>query len=103
MISDLRYDTASLESFCHRWKISELSFFGSVLRNDFRPDSDVDVLVEFLPTNTWDLLDLAAMEHELAQILGRSVDIVTRNSLKQSRNQIFRNHVLANVRPIFVA
>ena len=103
MSPHIAIDRAAIKAFCERHHVARLAVFGSVLRDDFHADSDVDVLVEFLPTNTWDLLDLAAMEHELAQILGRSVDIVTRNSLKQSRNQIFRNHVLANVRPIFVA
>jgi uncharacterized protein len=102
MIHGLQYDNQSIESFCKRWEITELSFFGSVLRSDFRPDSDVDVLVEFTPAATWGLFDLAAMERELGEILGRSVDIVTRSSLEQSRNKIFRSHVLTNVRPIYV-
>ncbi|HEX3247041.1 MAG TPA: nucleotidyltransferase family protein [Chloroflexota bacterium] len=103
MMHALQINTGSIEAFCNRWKISELSLFGSVLRADFRPDSDVDILVQFARDASWGLLDLAAMERELAEILGRSVDIVTRGSLEQSRNQIFRAHVLANVRPIFLA
>jgi len=103
MMDALQFDIGSIEAFCNRWKISELSLFGSVLRADFRPDSDVDILVQFAGDATWGLLDLAAMERELAEILGRSVDIVTRGSLERSRNEIFRAHVLSNARPIFLA
>ena len=53
-----------IADFCRRWKITEFSLFGSVLRDDFRPDSDIDVLVSFSPEAHWSLIDLAAMETE---------------------------------------
>ena len=53
-----------IADFCRKWKIVELSLFGSVLRDDFRPDSDVDILVTFSPDAEWSLLDHVAMEEE---------------------------------------
>ncbi|MBX7244640.1 MAG: nucleotidyltransferase family protein [Candidatus Sumerlaeaceae bacterium] len=80
-----------LESFCQRNGIRKLSLFGSVLRDDFGPDSDVDVLVEFEPDKRVGLIRLAGMELELAQILGRRVDMNTPRSLSPH----FRSAVLA--------
>ena len=63
--------TERLADFCRRWKIAELRVFGSALREDFRPDSDLDLLVRFAPDADWSLLDHVAMEEELAAIVGR--------------------------------
>jgi uncharacterized protein len=60
-----------LEELCRRWQVSELALFGSVLRDDFRPDSDVDVLVTFAPGAHWSLFDRVRMQKELESILGR--------------------------------
>ena len=79
-----------LADFCHRNHIRRLSFFGSVLRDDFRPDSDVDVLVEFEPGHTVGLIRLAAMELELSDLLGRKVDLRTPAEL----SRYFRQAVL---------
>ena len=65
-----------LEQFCRRWKVVELSLFGSVVREDFRPDSDVDVMVRFAPDAKISLWDLVRMQDELAALVGRDVDIV---------------------------
>lgn len=62
-------------TFCEKYPIRKLSLFGSVLRDDFRPDSDVDVLVEFMPGARISYFDLATMEIELGAILGRKVDL----------------------------
>jgi uncharacterized protein len=66
-----------LEEFCRRHSIRRLSFFGSVVRDDFNPQSDVDVLVEFDPAHVPGLMSLAGFELELEQILGRRVDLLT--------------------------
>ena len=89
--------------FCRKWKIGEFSLFGSVLREDFRPDSDVDVLVSFLPNAQWSLLDLVEMERELAEILERHVELVERSAVERSENYIRRRHILASVEPVYVA
>ena len=93
----------AIEAFCQRWKIMELSLFGSVLREDFRPDSDVDVLVNFALETRWSLLDLARMKRELETILGRNVDLVTRSSVENSHNWIRREAILSTAQPIYTA
>jgi hypothetical protein len=70
-------DTERIADFCRRNHIQRLAFFGSVLRDDFRPDSDVDVLVEFEPDHPIGFFGLARLEHELSEILGRKVDLRT--------------------------
>jgi predicted nucleotidyltransferase len=94
---------AEIERFCQRWQVSELSLFGSVLREDFRPDSDVDVLVTFSPGARWSLFDLARMQDDLAVILGREIDLVERKAVEQSENYIRRKHILTNLVPVYVA
>ena len=93
----------AIAAFCRRWKITELSLFGSVLRDDFRPDSDVDVLVTFAPDSAWRFTDLLDMEEELKQILGRNVDFIDRAAVEESRNYIRRRHILGTLEPIYVA
>ena len=75
-------DWGKLTTFCKAWKVSELAVFGSVLRDDFGPESDIDVLVEFEPGAGLDFFDLLAMTDELSEILGRHVDLVTKRSLR---------------------
>ncbi len=78
--------------FCREWKITEFALFGSVLRDDFRPDSDIDVLVEFEDGHVPGLLGIARMERELSEILGgRKVDLRTLENL----SRYFRQEVLA--------
>jgi predicted nucleotidyltransferase len=93
----------AVAEFCRRWNICELSLFGSAIRADFRADSDVDVLVAFAPQSHWTLLDCVRMETELAEILGRPVDLVTRQSVEQSPNPIRRRRILESAEPVDVA
>ena len=93
----------AIAAFCRRWQITEFSLFGSVLRDDFRPDSDIDVLVSFAPEARWSLFDLAAMEEELEALLGRRVDLLTREGVEQSHNWIRRKEILRTVVPFYVA
>jgi len=92
-----------LAAFCRKWKIKKLSLFGSVLRDDFRPDSDVDVLVSFLDEAQWRLFDLIHMEEELSAMLGRKADLVDRRSVEASRNYIRRRHILSSLEQVYVA
>jgi predicted nucleotidyltransferase len=87
-------DRDKIAEFCHRWKITELSLFGSVLRDDFRPDSDVDVLVTFAEDAEWSLFDHVTMEDDLSAILGRKVDLVSRRAIERSPNWIRRKAIL---------
>ena len=83
-------DRQKIAEFCQRCHIRRLALFGSVLRGDFRPDSDVDVLVEFEPGTSVGFLRLAAMELELTEILGRRADLRTAAEL----SRYFRDEVL---------
>jgi predicted nucleotidyltransferase len=65
MIHGVAISQAQIAAFCHRWKVTELALFGSILRANLRPDSDVDVLVSFAPDATWSLFDLVAMQNDL--------------------------------------
>jgi predicted nucleotidyltransferase len=93
-------DSDRLADFCRRWKITEFALFGSILREDFRPDSDVDVLVTFEPGAPWTLWDLSRMRTELKAMLGREVDLVEKKAL---RNPLRRQAILANQRVIYAA
>ncbi len=77
-----------IEAFCRKWKVREFSLFGSVLREDFRPDSDVDVLVDLRPGHGLTLYDWLDMIEELKAIFGRNVDLVAKKGLKNP----FRRH-----------
>jgi len=92
-----------ITDFCKKWKIVELSLFGSVLRDDFRPDSDVDVLVTFAADAEWGLFDHVAMEEELSSIFGRKVDLISRRAVERSDNWIRRKAILGTAEPYYVA
>ncbi len=99
----IRIPEDEIARFCHRWKVAELALFGSALREDFSPDSDVDVLVSFAPDARWSLFDLVSMQHELESILGRKVDLVERRAVEQSENYIRRKSILRNLEIIYAA
>ena len=86
----ITFDKDRLAAFCRQHQIRRLAFFGSVLRADFRPDSDVDVLVEFDPGTSVGLIRLAGMELELSRLLGRTADVRT----PQDLSRYFRQDVL---------
>lgn len=89
---NIKVDRGEITEFCRRHHISKLSFFGSVLRDDFQPNSDVDVLVEFEPEHVPGLFHLARMERELSALLGnRKVDLRT----PQDLSRYFRDEVIA--------
>lgn len=92
-----------IETFCKKWKIGELALFGSGLRDDFREDSDLDFLATFSPNVAWGLLDHAAMERELAKIVGRPVDLVSRKAVEQSHNWIRRKAILESAKVLYAA
>jgi hypothetical protein len=92
-----------LAAFCLRWKVTELALFGSALRDDFRPESDVDLLVSFAPDARWSLFDLVGMQNELKQIFGREVDLVERTAIESSENYIRRRNILSATKVIYSA
>jgi uncharacterized protein len=96
-------DHDKIIEFCRRWKITEFALFGSVLREDFRPDSDVDVLATFASDADWSLFDHVDMEEELSALLDRKVDVVSRRVIERSDNWIRREAILSTAEPIYVA
>jgi uncharacterized protein len=83
-----------ITELCQRWKITEFALFGSILREDFRPDSDIDVLVTFAPNDGWSLFDVMNLQRELEAIVHRTVDLVEKRDLKNPfrRSEILRTH-----------
>ena len=96
-------DRKRIAKFCKRWKIAELSLFGSVLRDVFGPDSDVDMLVTFARDAEWGLFEHVAMEEELTAIVGRKVDLVSRRAIEHSQNWIRRKAILSSAEALYVA
>jgi predicted nucleotidyltransferase len=89
-----------IQSFCHRWKVVEFALFGSILREDFNPESDVDVMVSFAAEARWSLWDLAEMQQELVNIFGRPVDLIEDGPL---RNPFRRQAILSTKEVIYAA
>jgi hypothetical protein len=89
----------AIENFCRKWQVTEFSLFGSVLRDDFGPESDVDVLVSFAPDAPWSLAELIVMQEELKEIFGREVDLVEKEGLRNP----FRRHEILSTREVIHA
>jgi uncharacterized protein len=103
MLSEISIPRGRLEEFCRRWNIVELRVFGSALREDFRQDSDLDLLVKFAPDADWSLMDHVAMEEELAGLAGRKVDLVSQRAIERSPNWIRRKAILESAEPFFAS
>ena len=86
--------------FCRRWKVVDFSLFGSVLRDDFRPDSDVDVLVTFAPDAKVSLFDLVGMQDELKAIFKREVDLVEKDALE---NPFRKREILGTAQVVYAS
>jgi predicted nucleotidyltransferase len=97
MAIQISIDPRAIADFCQRHHIRTLGVFGSALRDDFGPDSDVDLLVEFEPGHVPGLISLAGMELELEDIVGRPVDLPTLGGL----SRYFRESVAATVQPLY--
>ena len=93
----------TIAKFCRKWKIAELALFGSVLLDDFRPDSDVDVLVTFCQDSDWGVGHLLDMKEELEALFGRAVDLVEKRLIEESRNYIRRKHILSHMEAVYAA
>ncbi len=93
----------AIAAFCRKWRITEVALFGSVLREDFRPDSDIDVLVTFAEDARWSLFDIVHMEDELQALVGREVDLIDRASVQESKNWIRRRAILGSAQTVYVS
>ena len=92
-------DRKRITEFCRKWQITEFALFGSVLRDDFGPDSDVDVLVTFALDAPWSLWDLVDIRDELMRVFGRDVDLVSKRALKNP----YRRHAILTTRQVVYA
>jgi len=93
---------AQIASFCRRWSIARLEVFGSALRDDFRPDSDLDLVATYAPEARWSLLDRVRMKLELEDMLGREVDLLNRRALEKARSRARAAAILTQAEPIYV-
>jgi predicted nucleotidyltransferase/uncharacterized protein with HEPN domain len=98
---NLNPSASAVAEFCRKWNVTELSLFGSVLRDDFGPDSDVDVLLAFAAEGGISLFDYSAMQDELEAIFGRTVDVVSRSSVERTDNPFRKNAILGSARAIY--
>ena len=103
MNAALRVSQVEIADFCERWRVAELALFGSAIRPDFDPESDLDVLVSFDPGARPTLFDIVRMQDELGSLFDRSVDLVTRASVENSRNYIRRKAILESAQVIYAA
>ena len=98
---DIQID--EIRQFCHKWQIIEFALFGSVLRNDFTPESDIDILVNFDPNAQRGLSEMLQMQDELQIIFNRKVDLIVKDTLKYSKNWLRRKHILESAKIIYAA
>lgn len=99
--SRLALSDAELAEFCQRWQVVELYLFGSALRDDFGPDSDLDLLVRYAPEAGLSLLGQVRMEQELSERLGRKVDLCSKKGIERSQNWIRRRNILESAELVY--
>jgi predicted nucleotidyltransferase len=103
LVKDIPLPQDIIADFCRRWKINEFALFGSVLRSDFGPESDLDILVTFTPEADWSLFDHVRMQQELNLLLNRKIDLFSRRAVEQSHNEPRRREILDTAQAIYVA
>lgn len=99
----INIEPTAIRDFCKRWRIREMSLFGSILRNDFGPQSDVDVLIDHDDDAEWDLIDHFHMQDELESLFDRRVDLVDKRAIERSDNRFIKKAVLTSAKTIYAA
>jgi uncharacterized protein len=99
-LSKINLPRENIEAFCRKWKVTEFSLFGSVIRPDFRADSDVDVLVELAADAPWSLFEWVEMIDELKAMFGREVDLVDKSAIS---NPFRRRSILSSREVVYAA
>ena len=100
MTARIAIPSEGIAAFCERWQVTEMALFGSVLRDDFGPDSDIDVLVAFDDAARHTLFDMLDMEEELKTLFGREVDLISRRGIERSGNHLRREAILGSAETI---
>lgn len=90
-----------IAEFCDRWQVTEFALFGSILRDDFRPDSDIDILVTFAPTAKRGLTETLQMRDELQAMFDREVDLLVKAAIERSENWLRRKQILESAKVIY--
>jgi len=101
LVSHVVIPIECIAELCDRWQITEFALFGSVLRDDFRPDSDIDVLVSFAPTAQRGLTETLQIRDELEALFGRPVDLLVKAAIERSDNWLRRQNILNTARVIY--
>ena len=99
----LQLTPEQLYEFCQRWQVAELSLFGSVLRDNFHDESDIDFLVLFQPAAEYSLFDHFDMQEELAELVQRPVDLISKKGIENSRNWLRKKNILESAEVIYVS
>ncbi|MDJ0597510.1 MAG: nucleotidyltransferase family protein [Crocosphaera sp.] len=97
----IKPSTEQIQNFCHRWHITEFALFGSVLRDDFRPDSDIDILVTFDPKFKRGLAETLQIRQELQTLFGRKIDLIVKAAIQRSENWLRRKNILESAQVIY--
>lgn len=92
-----------IAEFCDRWQVTEFALFGSILRDDFRPDSDIDILITFAPEAKRGLTETMQMRDQLQAIFDRKVDLIVKAAIERSENWLRRKNILESAQTIYVA
>ena len=103
MNAQIQTPRGDLQAFCERWGVVELALFGSALRDELGPDSDVDILISFDDKARPTLLDMVRMEDELTELFGRQADLMDRDAMEASGNYIRRKAILGSAETIYAA
>jgi len=99
--NNINFPREQIENFCLKWQVAELALFGSVLREDFRPDSDIDILIAFSVEADWSLFDHIQMQQELTTIWQRKIDLISKRAIERSQNPIRRHEILSTAQVIY--
>jgi len=94
---------AELETLCKKWHLTELALFGSILRDDFRPDSDIDLLASFSPSFHRGLTETLQIRDDFTALFSRKIDLVIKDAIERSPNWIRRQEILETAQVIYVA
>ena len=101
--ANLGVEQKKIVDFCRRWKIKQLAVFGSAVRGQLRPDSDLDLLVAFDPNADWSMFDHYRMENDLVELFAREVDLISRQAVEENPNWICRKEILNSAKVIYAA
>lgn len=99
--TNVAFSETAISALCHRWKIRELALFGSVLRDDFGQDSDLDILVTFFDDAKWGLPDHVQMESEVEGLFDRDVDLITKRAVERSQNWLRKQEILGGCQVLY--